>query len=183
MRRFALPALVAVLALALVGLLVFGVLKTTDDTSLDQAIAHGKHPRAHDASLPLLDGGTRTLADYRGKVLVVNFFAHWCDPCKEEAPLLSRTERTISARGATFIGVAWNDTAEDTRKFVHDFHVDYPVLRDVDGSFATAYGVKGMPESFVIDRSGHVVALRRGVLDERWIAQNVEPLLARRSRS
>jgi cytochrome c biogenesis protein CcmG/thiol:disulfide interchange protein DsbE len=181
MRRFALPALVAVLALALVGLLVFGVLKTTDDTSLDQAIANGKHPVAHDASLPAIDGGTHTLADYRGKVLVVNFFAHWCLPCQQEAPLLARTQQSISSRGATLVGVAWNDTAEDTQQFMRDYHVDYPVLRDVDGSFATAYGVKGMPETFVIDRSGHVVALRRGGLDARWIAQHVEPLLAQRS--
>lgn len=181
MRRFALPSLVAVLALALVGLLVFGVLKTTDDSSLDQAVASGKHPRAHDASLPAIDGGTRTLADYRGRVLVVNFFAHWCTPCQQEAPLLSRTQAAISGRGATLIGVAWNDTTEDTRKFMRHYHVDYPVLRDVDGTFASAYGVKGMPETFVIDRSGHVVALRRGGLDPRWIAHYIDPLLARRS--
>jgi cytochrome c biogenesis protein CcmG/thiol:disulfide interchange protein DsbE len=177
MRRLLPPALVSLLALSLVGLLVFGVLKTTDSTSIDQAIANGEHPRAHDARLPLLDGGTRTLAELRGRVVIVNFFAHWCVPCQQEAPLLSRTQRLIERRGATLLGVAWDDTTADSRRFVHDFHVNYPVVRDVDGSFATAYGVKGMPESFVIDRRGHIVALRRGALDERWIAQHVDPLL------
>jgi cytochrome c biogenesis protein CcmG/thiol:disulfide interchange protein DsbE len=181
MRRFALPALATVLALALVGLLAFGLTRTGDDTSLEQALAEGRHPRAHDAALPLLDGGTRRLADLRGKVVVVNFFAHWCPPCKREAPLLARTQRAIAKRDATFLGVAWDDTTDDVRAFVDVYGVNYPVVSDVDGSFARAYGVRGMPESFVIDQRGRIVALRRGALDERWIERYVDPLLAPRA--
>lgn len=181
MRRFVLPGLVAVLALALVGLLIFGVLQTTDDTSIDQAIAQGKHPQAHDAALPALDGGTHRLADFRGKVVVVNFFAHWCAECRLEAPLIARTQKAIERRGGTFVGVAWNDTTEETRAFMRNHGITYPVVRDVDGAFARAYGVLAMPETFVLDTHGRIVALRRGPLDSRWIDEHIDPLLTPRS--
>jgi len=181
MRRIAVPGLTALLAVALVALLVFGVLQTGDDTSIDQAVATGRYPVAHDASLPLLGGGTRSLADFRGKVVVVNFFAHWCDGCAHEAHLLARTQSAIASRGATFLGVAWDDTTSEAQTFVRQYGVDYPVVRDVDGSFATHYGVTGMPESFVVDRRGRIVALRRGELTPSWIAQHLDPLLSRRS--
>jgi cytochrome c biogenesis protein CcmG/thiol:disulfide interchange protein DsbE len=168
------------LALLLVGLLVFGVLQTGDDSSIDQALARGEHPVAHDASLPQLDGGgARTLAGYRRDgYVVLNFFASWCDPCEEEAPTLNRLQRALAGRG-TVVGVAWNDLTDETRAFVHRFDLRYPVLRDIDGSFAKAYGIQGMPETFVIDPRGRIVALQRTVIDARWIAATIDPLLAR----
>jgi cytochrome c biogenesis protein CcmG/thiol:disulfide interchange protein DsbE len=180
MRRTVTTLAAAVLALLLVGLLVFGVLQTNDDSSIDQALARGEHPVAHDATLPLLDGGaTRTLADYRRDgYVVVNFFASWCIPCSDEAPLLNRLQRRLAGHG-TVVGVAWNDLTGDTRRFVRDNRLSYPVLRDVDGSFASAYGVKGMPETFVIDPRGRIVALQRSQLAQGWVAASIEPLIAR----
>jgi len=179
MRRIALPGLVALLAAALVALLVFGVLQTADNTSIDQAVAQGRHPVAHDARLPQLDGaGAKTLADYRGHYVVVNFFASWCDPCREEAPLLNGIERSLARRGGTVVGVAWDDTISDARRFVSQTHLAYPVLRDVDGSFGRAYGITGMPETFVVDPQGRIVALRRAQLTHSWVAQTLDPLLA-----
>jgi cytochrome c biogenesis protein CcmG/thiol:disulfide interchange protein DsbE len=178
MRRLLLPALASVLALAFVGLLIKGVLATHDDRSIDDALAQGRHPRAHDAALPLLDGGTRTLADYRGKVVLLNFFAHWCKPCMQEAPLLASTQKAIASRGGTVVGVAWDDTTDKARAFAHQFGLDYPILRDVDGSFARAYGVLAMPETFLIDRRGRIAALARGEIDPHWIGEHVDPLLA-----
>jgi cytochrome c biogenesis protein CcmG/thiol:disulfide interchange protein DsbE len=179
MRRTVTTLTVSVLALLLVGLLVFGVLQTGDDSSIDQALARGEHPIAHDAPLPLLDGaGNRTLADYRGDgFVIVNFFASWCEPCSEEAPLLNRLQRRLAGRG-TVIGVAWNDTTDDTRAFVRAHDVRYPVLRDVDRDFGDAYGVRGMPETFVLDRRGRIVALQRSQLTSKWIAATLDPLLA-----
>jgi cytochrome c biogenesis protein CcmG/thiol:disulfide interchange protein DsbE len=179
MRRLALPGLVALLAAALVALLVFGVLQTADSTSIDEAVAHGRHPVAHDARLPLLDGaGAKALADYRGHYLVVNFFASWCDPCREEAPLLNGIQRSIARRGGTVVGVAWDDTVSDARRFVRETRLGYPIVRDVDGSFGRAYGIRGMPETFVIDPRGRIVALRRAELTRSWVAQALDPLLA-----
>src|ERR1044072_4616729 len=117
MRRIAATSAVAVLAIALVALLVFGVLQTSDDTSLDQAVARGEQPVAHDARLPLLEGGgRRSLADYRTDdgYVVVNFFASWCEPCAEEAPLLNALQRRLAGRG-TIVGVSWNDSSQDPR--------------------------------------------------------------------
>lgn len=178
MRRTVTTLAVSVLALLLVGLLVFGVLQTGDDSSIDQAVARGEHPIAHDAPLPLLDGrGSRTLADYRGDgYVIVNFFASWCEPCSEEAPLLNRLQRRLAGRG-TIVGVAWNDATDDTREFVRTHDVAYPVVRDVDGAFAKAYGVKGMPETFVVDSHGRIVTLQRSQLTSRWIAA-LDPLIA-----
>jgi cytochrome c biogenesis protein CcmG, thiol:disulfide interchange protein DsbE len=177
-RRIVSAIAVSVLALLLVGLLVFGVLQTSDGSSLDQAVARGERPVAHDAALPLLDGGgARRLADYRGRWVVVNFFASWCGPCAVEAPLLTRLQHRLAGRG-TIVGVAWNDASSDTRDFVQQHGIDYPVVRDVDRSFGDAYGVKGVPETFVLDPRGRVVALNRSELTSRWIATAIDPLIA-----
>ncbi len=178
MRRTVTTIAVSLLALLLVGLLVFGVLQTSDNSSLDQAVARGEHPIAHDAALPLLDGsGTRRLADFRGQWVVVNFFASWCGPCAVEAPLLDRLQQRLSGRG-TIVGIAWNDASDDTREFVREHGLAYPVVRDVDRSFGDAYDVKGVPETFVLDPHGRVVALNRSELTSQWIARAVDPLIA-----
>jgi len=180
MRRILTTLAASVLALSLVGLLVFGVLQTGDDSSIDQALARGQHPLAHDAALPLLDGGgTRTLAGYRRAdgYVVVNFFASWCVPCTQEAPLLDGLQRRLAGHG-TVVGVSWDDSPGDSRGFVHTYGVRYPVVRDVDGSFARAYGVTGVPETFVLDPRGRIVAIQRNQLTPRWIASAVDPLIA-----
>jgi cytochrome c biogenesis protein CcmG/thiol:disulfide interchange protein DsbE len=184
MRRTVTTLAAFAVALLLVALLVKGVLLTSDNSSIDQALARGEHPVAHDASLPLLDGGgSRTLADYRGDgYVVVNFFASWCPPCEEEAPLLNRLQRHLAGHG-TIVGVAWNDLAGDTRGFVSAHGLRYPILRDVGGGFAKAYGVKGMPETFVLDSRGRIVAAQRTEITPRWIAATIDPLISSGTRS
>jgi cytochrome c biogenesis protein CcmG/thiol:disulfide interchange protein DsbE len=180
MRRLAVPGLVSLLAVALVALLVFGVLQTGDNTSIDQAVAKGDHPRAPSTRLPALDGsGAKTLADYRGRYLVVNFFASWCTPCKEEAPLLNDVQRTLAAHGGTVLGVAWDDTSAAARGFARENQLTFPLVRDVDGAFGRAYAITGMPETFVVDPAGRIVALRRAQLTREWVTRTLDPLIAR----
>lgn len=180
MRRLVVSGLVFALAVGLVGLLIFGVLQTSDDSSIDQAVARGERPVAHDAELDRLDGSGRgSLADYRGKVVVVNVFASWCAPCIKEAPVLERAQRTLARRGGTVLGIAMHDARSDTQKFVEDHGLTFPVLRDVDKAFADGYGVNGLPETFVIDRVGRIVALQRNQIDQKWVDRTLARVLSR----
>lgn len=179
MRRLAVPGLVALVAVALVGLLVFGVLQTTDDNSLKNAIVNGEKPPAADAALPQLDApGARRLADYRGGLVVVNFFASWCEPCDEEAPILDRLQAQLErSGGGTVIGVAVDDASDDTRRFVARHRLTFPILRDVDRDLANGYKVTGLPETYVVDADGRIVAGQTGVLTQRWVDEHIAPLI------
>lgn len=168
-----------VAAAALVGLLAYGVAQKRTDTSIDQAVAVGERIEAPDASLPLLGAGGRTsLADYRGKVVVLNFWASWCPPCVDELPLLERTQRRIAPREATVVGVNYKDISTDALGFVRRYDLSYPSLRDRDGEFAREYASTAFPETFVIDRRGRIAAKRRGPVDQAWLDATLPELLA-----
>jgi cytochrome c biogenesis protein CcmG, thiol:disulfide interchange protein DsbE len=170
--------LVVVAATALAALLVYGVASQGADTSMDSALQRGERVPAPDRTLPILDAeGRASLHSYRGQVVVLNFWASWCDPCRKETPLLQRTHERIRERGGTVLGVTWRDTRPDARAFVRAYELTYPSLRDVDGELAREYGTAGLPETFVIDRHGRVTAKQRGTVDEAWLRRSVDPLL------
>ncbi|MGZ4597159.1 MAG: TlpA disulfide reductase family protein, partial [Actinomycetes bacterium] len=157
MKRSAVPIVVAMLAAALVGLLVYGVVARRDDTSLDSAVRKGQRPAAPGAgvALPVLDGaGRQSLADLRGKVVVLNFWASWCGPCENEAPVLERAQRRLAASGGTVLGVTYKDDASASRDFVKKYKLTYPSLRDDRLDLAPKYGTTKLPETFVIDKAG-----------------------------
>jgi cytochrome c biogenesis protein CcmG, thiol:disulfide interchange protein DsbE len=173
MRRSAVP-LVAVLAVAaLVGLLVYGVAAKSQNTTLDEAVRKGQRPTAPDRVLPVLGAsGTRSLADLRGQVVVLNFWASWCEPCREEAPVLERTAKALAAdHTGTVLGVTYRDASGDSTKFARQFGITYPSIRDVDGKLAEDYATRALPETFVIDPQGRVVAVSRGTVSQQWLDQ------------
>jgi cytochrome c biogenesis protein CcmG, thiol:disulfide interchange protein DsbE len=186
-RRRAVPILVSLAGAGLVALLIYGVATQAPNRTLDEAVARGERPTAPDAHrlLPVLSSGSTratadypgatsgSLADYRGRVVLLNFWASWCIPCQDEAPLLERTQRRLQAHGGTVLGVTYLDNSPDSRGFVRENRLTYPNLRDTTGEFAHAYGTEQLPESFVIDRGGGIVAISRGEVEQAFLNRAV----------
>jgi cytochrome c biogenesis protein CcmG/thiol:disulfide interchange protein DsbE len=170
------PILISIAGACLIGLLIYGISTQSASRTLDTDIHDGVHPRAPDAStrLPVLGGaGDGSLASLRGKVVVLNFWASWCQPCEREAPLLERAQATLKRYHGTVLGVTYKDATPDSEKFVREFHLTYPSLRDGTGNFAAAYGTDQLPESFVVDRHGHVVMLYRGEIGQGFLEKAI----------
>jgi cytochrome c biogenesis protein CcmG, thiol:disulfide interchange protein DsbE len=170
--RRALPILVSLAGACLIWLLIYGVSTQSASRTLDEAVARDQRPRAPEdtRSLPrLAGGGEASLASFSGKVVVLNFWASWCEPCQVEAPLLERAQSRLQRHNATVLGVTYLDASPDSDSFVRQYRLTYPNLRDNDGAFARAYGTDQLPESFVIDRHGHIVAISRGEIDQSFL--------------
>ena len=167
--------------LALVGLLTYGMVASDPDDSIDDALARGETVTAPGFELDRLSGpGRASLADFRGQVVVLNAWASWCDPCREESPLLQRWHERLERSGrGTLLGISALDIDSDARAFVEEYGLTYPMLRDKQGDSLGPYGVVGYPETFVIDPRGEIVAAARGPVDEEWMREHVGPLLER----
>jgi cytochrome c biogenesis protein CcmG/thiol:disulfide interchange protein DsbE len=169
---------ISLAAAALVALLTYGVVAQGPDTSLDQALQEGKRVEAPVKELPKLGAdGTGSLADHKGKVVVLNVWASWCLPCQSEMPLLQRTQRQIESEGGLVLGVDTQDSPSDALAFLRKKKITFPSLRDRDRDYAHKYGVSAYPETFLIDRQGRIAALRRGPVDEAWLDAHLPGLL------
>jgi cytochrome c biogenesis protein CcmG, thiol:disulfide interchange protein DsbE len=102
-----------------------------------------------------------TVASLRGKPALINFWASWCGPCAKEAPELARLSRNLRGSG-TLVGVDWNDALSGARGFIRKYGWTFPNLRDADGVVGNRYGLSGLPNTFVLDRSGRIVQVLRG---------------------
>ena len=175
-RRTA-PTIAVLAALALVALLIYGVLGVGASTTLDDAVNRGERPEAPVRELPSLDGGTASLADFEGKPVLLNFWASWCDPCKEEAPLLERAHRRLKREGGAVLGVTVSDQSDDSRAFMEEYGLTFPSLRDVEGVLGREFGTTGVPETFAIDRDGRIAAISRGSVNEAFVDRALELVL------
>lgn len=134
--------------------------------------------QAPDFTLSLLDGGEIRLRELRGQVVVLNFWASWCGPCRLEAPVLEQVWNAYRDKAA-FVGIAHDDTQQRARAFVRHYGVTYPHGLDMGGDIARAYGLTGVPETFVIDREGVVRAHRLGtIIEAKVLAGMIEEALS-----
>ncbi|MFN8218049.1 MAG: TlpA disulfide reductase family protein [Solirubrobacterales bacterium] len=149
MRRFAVPAIVVAL---LAGLIVYEVASSGSGSQ-------GK------PSPPLpptvMQPPKETLASLRGKPALVNFWASWCDPCRQEAPQLQRLQRSLGGEGK-LVGVDYTDKPEGGRAFVRKYGWTFPILEDRDGVYGARFDLNGLPTTVVLDAGGRIVETLRG---------------------
>jgi cytochrome c biogenesis protein CcmG/thiol:disulfide interchange protein DsbE len=173
---------VTVAAAALVGLLAYGLVAKGADTTLDEAVAKGRRPAAPVSALPRLQRqGRGSLADYKGKVVVLNVWASWCEPCREEVPLLQKTHERIQPQGGLVLGLDTADASKKAIRFLDEMKADFPSLRDRDRQFGRRLGVTGYPETFLIDRKGRIAALQRFPVTQQWLDRHLPKLLEERA--
>lgn len=130
-------------------------------------------------TLTTFDGQPLSLDGLRGRVVVLNFWASWCHPaCYEEAPVLERGWRAWRDRGVMVVGVDIQDTNEAAQKFIREFSLTFPNARDASGRVSIDYGVYGVPETFFIDRRGHIRLKHVGAVTDAVFRTTVEQLLA-----
>lgn len=151
-RKFLLIGLVVAIG---VGALLYGILSPAAGPSDAGA--------APDFELPLLNAdGTLTSEELKGSPVILNFFASWCVPCREEAPLLEATFERYRDQGLVLVGVSIRDAASDARDFVKEFGITYPVVHDPQEVLAKKVGVLGLPETYFITRDWRYAAQSKG---------------------
>lgn len=164
-------SLISLAVIALVGLLAFGLLsKGKAKLSVGEPVP--------DRPLPVLGGkGTGEIADYRGRWVLVNLWASWCPPCREEAPALERFYRDHKKDGFVVLGIDVQDNGEDALGFLREFGASYPQLRSVGDERSEAFGSTGVPENFLVNPRGRLALIQAGPVDESFLREQVLPLI------
>jgi len=195
--RYAGRALAVILAGAFVGLLAYGLLSQADDTTIDDSLSRAQAVPAPAFELrvlqtgdaasataraltPALADGRLALRELRGTPVVLNFWASWCLPCREEAPTLQAAWVAQRSRGVALLGLNMQDITDDARAFLREFGATYPNVRDGSNGVARRYGVTGLPETFFISARGDVVGHVIGVVSPVQLRDGIAAAVAGR---
>ncbi len=158
------------LILGLLGVLGWGLVKVNSG-QVDSGMAP-------DFTLTSFDGETLTLSELQGQVVIINFWASWCPPCREEAPYLEATWRKYKDQGVVFIGVDYVDTEVEARAYMEEFDITYFNGPDVGTRISYDYNMQGVPETFYIAKNGEIRGVKIGPLYPPELDQKIEELLA-----
>jgi cytochrome c biogenesis protein CcmG/thiol:disulfide interchange protein DsbE len=133
--------------------------------------------RAPDFTFTTLEGQEITLSDLRGNVVVINFWASWCGPCRDEAPALESIWRKYRDQNVIVLGVAYTDTERGARGFIAEYDQTYPNGLDPETRISEKYHITGVPETFVVNKEGNIVDFRPEALSEAELSTIVNNLL------
>lgn len=181
MRNSRLHKMLIVVGIAglVVGLGIAGLLlsqrSTTTASPPDSALQSRQMAPAF--TLALLDGGNLTLADHQGKPVLLNFFASWCLPCRDEMPAIEKISHEYRAKGVVFLGVAIDDTEAKLRDFTARYGVTFPVGLDRGAVIQKSFGLYGIPTTYFIDRKGVVNYFHSGAVTEELLRHELDKLL------
>jgi len=165
--KLAYKLLIGVIVAALGLTAIFVVMKGADKSPSEDLGA------APDFTVNVIGGKSVSLKDFRGKPVVVNFWASWCPPCNEEAPVLAKVAQAYKGR-VPFLGIVVQDTVANVKKFEKKFGIAYPNALDPKEAASRAYKVTGIPETFVIDAQGRLRGKWIGAIDEARLRQMIE---------
>jgi cytochrome c biogenesis protein CcmG/thiol:disulfide interchange protein DsbE len=133
---------------------------------------------APDFSLTGFDGRKVTLSELRGKVVVINFWASWCLPCRQEAAYLEQTWRKYKDKDVVFIGVDYVDTEKEAKAYIKEFDITYINGPDLKTRIADSYNIKGVPETYYVSKDGILKGVHIGPLETPILDQKIDELLA-----
>jgi cytochrome c biogenesis protein CcmG/thiol:disulfide interchange protein DsbE len=176
--KLLLQAVAVAVVASMIGLLAWQLATKQAGAGLVGAVERGETPAAPALSLPSLEGDDDiSLADYRGRAVVLNFWASWCEPCKDEVPMLQRAWEENRDRGVVVLGVNAQDFTSFARDFVERYGITYPNARDGAGKTRDRWGLTGFPETWWIDRRGRLVAYSGGPFTQEELDRNIERAL------
>ncbi len=159
--------------LAVVALLTFGVASKGGDGPMKV----GDTVPTDTLSSLENNGADGSLADYKGKWVLVNVWASWCNPCRDESPALQDFYEQHEDQNFTILGVDSQDTIEDAGRFIKEFGLTYPHLHDGSGDYADELGTTGVPESFLVNPQGKLALPRPGPVTKEYLNDFVAPLI------